>query len=271
MTLATEIVPAAPATAPNETAHEGTHPAAQAPASTPVASETTANDATTEPVDWKARHDKLISESIPTLQSKAAKAENEVTTLKSENTDLKAKLAEIGDPEEIEYEVAHERDMAYLGFLEDVMGKGYTLRQVVDKLRNDIRSASGERAQSETKKQSVEGLIALVDNYDKGYATFLRAMSKNGSPITHETIAGTLRELYGTFHTDGATPAQAASAAAAAPAAEAPKEPPVVANAGAAQKISGSPVFKPGMRARDYFGQALASGLGTRIRNRPTS
>lgn len=264
MTVATEITTPVAPVAQNGTAAPSTPPTAQAPAGTTTAPEKPAPAQPAEVIDWKARHDKLTTESIPKLQSERSTAITERDALKTKVADLEAQLSERGSDDDLEYTVAHERDLAYLNFLEDVASKGFTIRQVLEKLRSDIRNAEGNRADFETKRQSVDGLIKTIEGYDPDYARFLKDMDKNGVTINHDSI-GSLRSTYDRLTAKGATPAQAATAAAAAaaPTPETPKEPPTVAPAGGADKIAGTPVWKPGMRARDVVKAAIASPWGS--------
>jgi hypothetical protein len=253
--LNVESLPSAPETTETHgTLTQGTPPAPQGPAATPVASVTPAavEGQPTEVIDWKARHDKLTTESIPTLQ-------RDRDTLRNRVTELEGKLGEQPDPDELAYEVGHERDMAMLGWLEDIQKNGATLKQAVDHLNGKLREASNERELFETKRQSTDSLIKFAEGYDPKFATFLRAMDKNGTRVASETIPS-LRELYNSFAAQGATPAQAAAAATpngATPPATG-QEPPVVAPAGAPQKMTPAPVWRPGMRASDMLhGEAM--------------
>jgi hypothetical protein len=250
LTIATQVDPNAVASAaPNGIADAGTPPDAQAPASTPAASDTTDTTASGA-IDWKARHDKLLAESMPRLQS-------ERDTLKAKVADLETRLAEIGDVDQVEYEVAHERDTALLAWLTQLQAGGFTLRQAVEKFTRQVSEANGEREQFETKKQSVESVIAVVAEYDKPFSAFLQKMDKLGSVVSMQTIPA-LRETYNELVAAGKTPTQAA-AAASTDASEAPgKEAPVVASGGSASRVPAAPVYKPGMRSRDLFGLHLA-------------
>lgn len=255
MAIATEAVtPQAPAAEPVGTTPASTPPAAQAPVSTPVVPALTAPPAPTETVDWKSRHDKLTTESIPKLQS-------DLSRTTTERDELKERLAKLPENiEDFEYEVAHTRDVEYLTFLEDVANKGFTLKQTIEHLRNTMRGAQGQRDEFETKRSTIDGLIKVVDGYDKGFATFLRDMDKNGARVAHESLPN-LRGLYDKLTAGGNTPAQAATAATAATPAvtDTSKEPPVVAPAGGAPTMPNAPVWQPGMKSRDLIKKAVAA------------
>lgn len=268
MTVTAAIDPTPAATDNAGTAATSTPPAAQAPASTPAAPETPVAPKEEGTVDWKARHDKLVNESIPKLQSDRATFENKLKEITTERDELKQKLEDLGDVDELEYEVAHERDQSYLAFLEEVANKGFTLRQVVDKLRADMRTATSQRQEIETKRSSVESVITLVERYDKDFASFLREIDKSGARVAHETLDD-LRGTYERLTARGRSPEQAAAAVTAgagdgAASSEPPtKEPPVVAPAGSASRIAGTPVWKPGARSTGLFRKALEGTLGT--------
>lgn len=210
------------------------------------------------------------------LQSERDKATSRVADLETENTALKAKIEEIGDLDELEFDLSHERDSSWTTWLEQELDKGATLQQLVSKVRAQTRAAQSERQQHLTQRSSVENLISMVEDYDKGFGKFLRAGASHGMAITQDTLPK-LKETYKSFSGDGATPAQAAAAAAEA----APQHAPVPSRAAAVapvtpqpgtSAISDAPIVKKGRLATSgaYFRQALTGGFGTTMERRST-
>lgn len=210
------------------------------------------------------------------LQSERDKATARVTALETENAALQAKLEGTGDPEEIEYEIAHERDTSWTSWLEGELDKGSTLQQLVSKVRAQSRAAQSERKQSEGQKTSIESLISMVEDYDKGFGKFLRAGATHGMAITQDTLPK-LKETFKSLVSDGATPTQAAAAVAEA----APQHAPVPSRATPVapmtpqpgnSQISDAPIVKNGRLAASsaYFRQALGGAFGTTMDRRST-
>jgi hypothetical protein len=265
MTIATGIEQPNPASPPESTGNATQTPSApphSTPQAEPVAPIAPVTPQAPAPDDWKSKHDRLINESIPKLQSTAATEKNRADAAER---DLAALREEIGDPDELREEVAHERDTAWADQIAKWLAEGATLRQVHDQVNRQMSARNTQRVQSETQRQSVDGLLAIVDTYDKPYAEFLRQMSKHGTAITNESIVS-LRSTYESFR---GTPAQAAAAASTAPAAPAGKEPPVVPQGGTSARIGDAPVWRPGVRPRDLIKAALAGPFGTNF-DRPT-
>lgn len=266
MSLATQVVdPAATteASVSNGTAAPSTPPDAQAPASTPAASAAPETPVAQQPPadDWKAKHDRLITESIPKLQSDRDTAKARVTELEAKVAEYETKLRDMPDIEELTFQVGHERDLAFAGWLRQSLNGGATLQQVVAKLERQVHDVTTETQQLDAKRKSLDGLIGIVEGYDAPFAKFLRAMDANGSPVTQQTIPN-LRKLYDELGGGKAAIAQAteAASAAAAPAAET-KTPPVSPAPGGA-KVGDAPVWSPGMRSRDLVKKALTGALG---------
>ena len=262
MSLGTELEPGTQSAIPASTGGAGVPVTPQPEGTAPIAPPAPAAPATpaapTAPEDFKAKHDRLVTESIPKLQSQLS-----TTTTRAEKAeaDLAALREEVGDVEELRLEIGNERDNAWAEQIQRWFAEGATLKQVAERVRSDMMNANRQRTQNESQKQSVEGLLSIVDGYDKPYATFLRAMNKNGTPITQESVIS-LRATFDAFKGSG-SPTQAAAAASAGEAPPAPKEPPVVPQGGGASRIGDSPVYQPGMRGRDLIKKALAGPFGT--------
>lgn len=261
MTIATQIPntdPMAPANAgtPNGDTPQSPDQSGIAAPSAPVSGQPTTPAAGTD--DPTHRLAKLTTETIPQLQSERDTAKSKVTELEATITDLTAQLEESPDEEELTYQIAHERDEAYLGWLQKALRDGNTLQQVVRRFEADAQSARAGRQSFESTRANVEGLINVIGTYDKPFSEFLAGLHKTGNAVINQTTVPGLRTLYDSFKADGKSPAQAAAAAATTTPG---KEPPVVAPPGGAA-LADAPVWKPGMSASDLFDMALKGRFG---------
>lgn len=246
----------------------------------PVNTEDTGKVATPSLFESMAHNDEPVSGEQPKpdaaaaatskLQSDRDTARSQVTALTAEVESLKAQLAETGDVNELEYELSHERDNAWVSQLEAWVAEGATLQQVASRARKQMRDMTGVRRQQETTKSSRDNLITMVEGYDQGFAKFLRAGATHGMVISQDTLPS-LKETYKGFSGEGATPAQAAAAAAPQHAAV-PVHPtaPVVPQPGAA-KISDAPIASKGklQPAGRWFRDAISGPFGTTMERRP--
>lgn len=207
------------------------------------------------------------------LQSERDTARNDTATITAERDALKAQLEEAGDPAELEYEIQHERDTAWIQWADAELAKGITLQQLVNKAKADLRASQGQRAQTATQRDQQESLIKVVEDHDPGLAKFLRAVATHGTPVTAMNISS-LKETYKGLRSDGNTPAQAAAVATATPVSQhptpaAPPVAPTVPQPGVAQ-VSASPLAPKGQLppSSSYFKQALGGIFGTTMERR---
>lgn len=261
MSAATELEHGTPTAIPGSEGNAGTTIAPQSTDTVPITQPAPVAPQTlqapTAPEDYKSKHDRLVNESIPKLQSQLS-----TTTTRAEKAeaDLAALRDEVGDIETLTTEIGHERDSAWAEQIQRWFAEGATLKQVADRVRSDMSSANSRRAQSESQKQSVEGLLSIVDGYDKPYGTFLRAMHKHGTAITQESVIG-LRSTYESVTGAGKTPTQAAAAVS--DPASTLREPPVVPQGGTSARIGDSPAYQKGDTGRSLIKRALSGSFGT--------
>lgn len=262
MTIAHEITSTEPQAPGNAGTPGGTAP--QSPASgiatpTTPASVAPAAPRFAAPEDPTARLAKLETDTLPKLQTERDTLRTERDTLKATVADLTAQLEETPDEEQLRFEVAHERDGQYLSWLQKALREGRTLAQVVARAEADNASAATNRNTHETRRQNIEGQIALIEEFDKGFGAFLRKLDANGTTIDQSTIPG-LKTLYASLNA-GKTPEQAIAAATAAAPGAGGSEPPTV-PAAAGSGMSDTPVYQPHMTTADYFRMALKGAWG---------
>lgn len=212
------------------------------------------------------------------FQSERDTARNDTATITAERDALKAQLEEIGDPAELEYEIQHERDTAWIAWADAELAKGVTLQQLVNKAKSDLRVTQGQRQQTANQRESQDDLITVVEGYDRGLAKFLRSIAAHGTPVTQGNIKS-LKETYQSLKDDGNTPVQAAAAVTATPvsqhptpatpASATPPVAPTVPQPGNAQ-VSASPLAPKGQlpSSTSYFKQALGGLFGTTMERR---
>lgn len=238
-------------------------PAASGEQGTSSASESTS--------ELTARLEKLEKESLPKLQS-------DHDAWKGRAETAEAKLAEIGDPDEMEFEIASDVEAQWSEWMHRELALGTSLAALVAAYDRQRQDTDSKRQRSDSAAATVDAVIGFVEGYDKGFATFLRALAKAGGAISQEKLP----ELLSTFKdlaASGQTPGQAAATAAAgttdaAPAAAGAQQqeetPPVTPQPGGASRVSAAPIARPGgsKGMLDYFAEALPGMNRTRIAKR---